>query len=890
MQYFEYKRGLPHAWYCHLTFWPLSFVSQTSIFTVLLAERGRLLADPDDELSKVQAYTTVGLLAFLSLCLTLLGFCYRKEFRHNQNRGRNYLPHGSRNISAGPLLESQERPLSGRSLFTKSEAGRLSDSQGLRSLPQLLANIKNIFYDSEQVLTCEIYAYKDGTLHRKLKRPFEKLLELEDLILLKYQKRFIDRGLLQLSALPSEDKLNLRDIKSKEAFKRSIDVFFACLLSDRSSATDKFNYVCREVLEFLEYGGPSAEAAIGLSWEKVGLEDLGTGSGVPRSAERADFVEDYMKQMEIKATRYNFKSGDALIPGDSEDIVARSGNKKADLQDYLTKLLKKEQFYRVKVDYLQQTEFRGENMRTGGVLINITINRVIVFHKTLKEIEEFFIALAKRIDDNPIISGLIKEILSRESIKMSNDNSVTSHDERARPKRKHAESAALDSGNLEMVRDLDLLSHQITDALYLILNDPYYHCKTIYRFLNSHQLFQIMPIVQRFRSINLIKCPSSALEFQAEGRDARRSEVSHSSESLSRSVSELHQQRNPMLLTAEAEAEVQRASPQHLSSTLENKSLLKLSKEAAKEEVMSPHLQTNSNSMAFAGVDPQERVLVLDRDQSPLEFINFKAECHLVDTQFKVIDDQPQTVYTLKIVKSYQLSTDGAPQSEAHEVRLVGRTLQTFHQQLLEYFDNLDCKTLLPRPGLDAMTDFDNVSDNTPNSYLVLSQGLTEGNEATTGQDAAILRYVNRLLSNERLLFCPLIRSFLHFDSSTKSRIRSLESEMIQTLHCRRAHSFWKQDTRCLDEANEGDRVGLLGLKNSFYFGDLAEQMEPDIFEEQMQPFDAPTTKLNYELLLQSDHFSAPPTKRRHLRDQAESPEAGSPTRAGQQPPELDDG
>ena len=214
-------------------------------------------------------------------------------------------------------------------------------------------------------------------------------------------------------------------------------------------------------------------------------------------------------------------------------------------------------------------------------------------------------------------------------------------------------------------------------------------------------------------------------------------------------------------------------------------------------------------------------------------------------------------------------------------MRLVGRTLQTFHQQLLEYFDNLDCNSLLPLPRLDALTDFDNVSNNTPNSYLVLSQGLTEGNEASTVQDAAVIRYVNRLLSNERLLFCPLIRGFLKFDSSTKSRIRSLDSETIPTLHCRRAHSFWKQDTGGVDDANERDRVGLLGLKNSFYFGDLAEQMEPDIFEDPMQQFDGPTAKANYELLLQSDHFSAPPTKRRHLRDRAESPEVGSPDGAG---------
>lgn len=47
----------------------------------------------------------------------------------------------------------------------------------------------------------------------------------------------------------------------------------------------------------------------------------------------------------------------------------------------------------------------------GATLINITINKVYVFHKTLKEIEEFFVKLLKRIDHNPVISRLIQEIL-----------------------------------------------------------------------------------------------------------------------------------------------------------------------------------------------------------------------------------------------------------------------------------------------------------------------------------------------------------------------------------------------------------------------------------------------------------------------------------------------
>jgi len=59
-----------------------------------------------------------------------------------------------------------------------------------------------------------------------------------------------------------------------------------------------------------------------------------------------------MKLMDIKAARQNVILGDAFIPGDFEDIVHRSGNKRIDLQDYLAKILRKEKFYRVKTDYL----------------------------------------------------------------------------------------------------------------------------------------------------------------------------------------------------------------------------------------------------------------------------------------------------------------------------------------------------------------------------------------------------------------------------------------------------------------------------------------------------------------------------------------------------------
>lgn len=130
-----------------------------------------------------------------------------------------------------------------------------------------------------------------------------------------------------------------------------------------------------------------------------------------------------------------------------------------------------------------------------------------VFHKTLKEIEDFFITLQTKIDSNPIIHHLINEILNRESIKLSFDNqnelSFEMGKKLASAKKERIsmtgevveESFSATKGNLNLYKDLDILSVNITDALFLLLNDPFYHCSNIYKFFNSHQLFQIMPIV-----------------------------------------------------------------------------------------------------------------------------------------------------------------------------------------------------------------------------------------------------------------------------------------------------------------------------------------------------------------------------------------------------------
>lgn len=152
--------------------------------------------------------------------------------------------------------------------------------------------------------------------------------------------------------------------------------------------------------------------------------------------EEPDFIDVYMSRMEKKFNNKCVISHEAFIPGDSEDIIPNTGNKKLDLQDYLTKILRKEKFYRIKTDYLaniqgtmvgastiKENQGVSGTFMSGGILINITINKVYVFHKNLKELEDFFSLLLQRIDDNLVLHNLITQILTSESIRYSNHNS-----------------------------------------------------------------------------------------------------------------------------------------------------------------------------------------------------------------------------------------------------------------------------------------------------------------------------------------------------------------------------------------------------------------------------------------------------------------------------------
>jgi len=174
---------------------------------------------------------------------------------------------------------------------------------------------------------------------------------------------------------------------------------------------------------------------------------------------------------------------------------------------------------------------------------------------------------------------------------------------------------------------------------------------------------------------------------------------------------------------------------------------------------------------------------------------------------------------------------------------VIKQTLKAFHSQLEEYFGNLNTAELLPSLG-----ESDGMSSNTPNSYLI----PRSSSSAFEQEDAFVLRYINHLLSNERLLFCPLVREFLRFDmgKNIKSRSNTFDEMLLQSLNCRRAQSFWKQDPSISPSKKEKiqKETGLLGLKRSFYFQEALTENEIAL-----------NTHLNFEYMMKSDYIAKTP-------------------------------
>lgn len=87
LQYFEYKRGMPHAWYAHQLFWILNAVLSAATLVAVLIFLDAINIQSDKFIKiKYLVCTTVSLL--VSTTLAVMGIKYKRECPQHL---RNYL-------------------------------------------------------------------------------------------------------------------------------------------------------------------------------------------------------------------------------------------------------------------------------------------------------------------------------------------------------------------------------------------------------------------------------------------------------------------------------------------------------------------------------------------------------------------------------------------------------------------------------------------------------------------------------------------------------------------------------------------------------------------------------------------------------------------------------
>jgi len=110
---------------------------------------------------------------------------------------------------------------------------------------------------------------------------------------------------MKISQLPDENSFDMSSINSVEGFKKEIDNFFSSLLSVKDEVTNKFNYVCREILELLDLDDDDdnkTDSWVDVEEERDDLK-LNLDKKLSESAGKENFIDGYMRQMEMKAAR-----------------------------------------------------------------------------------------------------------------------------------------------------------------------------------------------------------------------------------------------------------------------------------------------------------------------------------------------------------------------------------------------------------------------------------------------------------------------------------------------------------------------------------------------------------------------------------------------------------
>lgn len=175
---------------------------------------------------------------------------------------------------------------------------------------------------ANQEIYLDLWIYKDNQL-KKLCKNLNEIVDLQNLILAKYKKKYINEELMTIHKLPQNiEKLSLEKIQ--EHCKLFLDQMLCETQKNRKDP--KVNYVCREALEFIAM---REEKSFSTRLEQDDIEQEDNLNMI--SFQQEDFVDDYMRIMEQRVARQNIGIAEAFMAGEREDVVQLSNNKRNDL-------------------------------------------------------------------------------------------------------------------------------------------------------------------------------------------------------------------------------------------------------------------------------------------------------------------------------------------------------------------------------------------------------------------------------------------------------------------------------------------------------------------------------------------------------------------------------
>ena len=219
-----------------------------------------------------------------------------------------------------------------------------------------------------------------------------------------------------------------------------------------------------------------------------------------------------------------------------------------------------------------------------------------------------------------------------------------------------------------MYKNLDQLSQQISELLYFVLNDPLYASTRTYKFFDSRQVFQIMPILNRFYDLNNLRQTSD--EY-----------------STSQHMKVLQQRRESI-----ADQNAQNALLTQSSNI--NQSGLGLSRNT---------ISNSSNMITSSKVSGPEKCLLMKKTSSVLEFVKFKAKCELLSSEIEIIHGLPTQTHKLQIKRAYKLSSGKELIQESYNIKIELKTLVEFNNQLEDKYFRFN-PDLLPRLKMSLST------------------------------------------------------------------------------------------------------------------------------------------------------------------------------------------